>query len=312
MFALVFSASQLAGIFAEALLPLILIGGAGALADRFLEFDRQALSKFNVYLLLPPLVFATLMTVPLDGGSLWRVTVYLIIIMVVMAALGYVYARLWKLDGPATSGTVLSTTFFNGVNLGYPISNFAFGEAGLRLASVLTAVNSLPHNGFGMFIAARGALTTRQTLIALARMPLLHAVGIALLFRALSVELPEAVMSPVTTLGMAAIPVTLACVGMELARIQIGRLDGLLCGIVGIRLVVAPFVAIAAAELTGLTGMLRAVVILQSSMPCAIVPIIYARLFGGNVDLVSRAAFYSTIGSLFTLPFLLVYLEQTL
>jgi len=58
--------------------------------------------------------------------------------------------------------------------------------------------------------------------------------------------------------------------------------------------------------------LLRAVVILQASMPSAIAPIVYARVFGGNVDLLSRAAFYSTLGSMVTLPFLLVYLKSSI
>jgi len=44
-------------------------------------------------------------------------------------------------------------------------------------------------------------------------------------------------------------------------------------------------------------------------MPSAIAPIVYARVFGGNVELLSRAVFYTTLGSLVTLPFLLVYLQ---
>jgi predicted permease len=300
--------SGLAGVFLNALLPLILMGGMGAIADRFLHFDRSSLSKFNIYVLLPPLLFSTLMTVSVDADSVLRVVGFTAIILTGMAGLGFGFARLRKLDGAATSSTVLATTFFNAINLGFPISAFAFGDGGLRMASVLVAVNAIPHNGFGMFIAARGALSTRDTLRALVRMPFFHVMALAIVLRATGTTLPQAVMTPIESVGMAALPFTIICIGMELGRMKIGKIDGTLAGIVALRLLVAPLVAIGAAEVMGLSGLLRSVVILQASMPSAIAPIVYARVFGGNVDLLSRAAFYTTLGSLITLPFLLLTL----
>ena len=134
--------------------------------------------------------------------------------------------------------------------------------------------------------------------------------ALAILLRTTGTTVPSALMSPIESLGRAAVPFTLVCIGMELARMKIGRIDGTLAGIVVLRLLVAPLLAIGAAEVMGLSGLLRSVVILQASMPSAIAPIVYARVFGGNVDLLSRAVFYTTVSSLFTLPFLLVYLER--
>ncbi len=302
----------LSEVILTALFPVLLLGGIGAIADRLLSFDRACLNKFNVYVLLPPLLFSTLMQAHVDADSVLRVIGYLAICFTGMGLLGYGFARMRKLDGGTTSSAVLATTFFNGFNLGFPVAAFTFGDEGLKLASVLIAVNTIPHNGGSLFIAARGALTTRQTLTRLARMPMFYVLGLAVLMRLLGWSLPTPVMEPINSLGLAALPITIVCVGMELGRMRIGALDLTLAGVVALRLLVAPMLAIAAADLVGLTGLLRAVVILQASMPSAIAPIVYARVFGGNVDLLSRAAFYSTLGSMITLPFLLVYLKSSL
>lgn len=305
-----FSVTALAGVFLNALFPLILLGGIGALADRWIGFDRKSLNQLNVYVLLPPLLFSTLMRVPVTGGEVFRVAIFTFLTLASMALLGSFWAFLHRADTATRSSAVLGATFFNGVNLGFPIAAFTFGDAGLQLASVLIAVNSIPHNGVGMFIAARGALSTRQTFSVMLRMPLFYAMALALILRLTEARVPEVVLYPIESLGRAAIPYTLVCIGMELARMRVGKVDRLLAGIVALRLLVAPLVAIAAADLVGLSGLLRAVVILQASMPSAIAPIVYARVFGGNVDFLSRAVFYSTLGSLVTLPFLLSYLQD--
>lgn len=299
-----------AGVALGALFPVLLFGVVGALADRGLNFDRQTLSKMNVYVLLPPLLFTSLMKVQVDGETILRVLGFTVLIYVGMALLGYGFAKWRRQDGATTSSIVLGTTLFNGFNLGFPMAAFAFGEKGLLLASVLIAANTLPHNALGIFIAARGALSTRETLQRMIRMPVLWVLFLAIAFRLTQFSLPPLVMDPLTSLGQAAIPFTLACVGMEIGRMSFGRIGPNLCGIVILRLLIAPFLAFASASLMGLSGMLRDVVILQASMPCAIAPIIYARLFGGNVDVLSRAVFYSTIGSLITIPLLLAYLQS--
>jgi hypothetical protein len=302
----------LSEVILTALLPVLLLGGIGAVSDRLLSFDRACLNRFNIYVMLPPLLFSTLMKAPVDGHLVLRVAGYLAICFSGMGLLGYGFAKLRKLDDSTTSSAVIATMFFNGFNLGFPVAAFSFGDDGLKLASVLIAVNTIPHNGGSLFIAARGALSTQQTMLKLVRMPMFYVLALAIVLRTARVSLPAAVMNPIESLGLAALPFTIVCVGMELGRMQIGKIGPTLIGVVALRLLVAPLLAILAADLVGLTGLLRAVVILQASMPSAIAPIVYARVFGGNVDLLSRAAFYSTLGSMVTLPFLLVYLKSSI
>ena len=68
-------------------------------------------------------------------------------------------------------------------------------------------------------------------------------------------------------------------------------------------------VAAGITSLIGVDGLLRSVLILLSSMPSAMAPIVYARVFGGNVESLTQAVFYSTIGCFFSLPILLILLR---
>ncbi len=300
--------SALGALYFEALLPLILYCGVGAVAFRWLDLDRQTLSRLSVYVLLPPLLFSNLMKVQVGGEEIAKVALFCVLILGSMAALGRLYAYCVGFDSATTSSAVLSITFFNAVNLGFPISLFAFGEAGLLYAGLLVAVNAVPHNGFGIYVAARGQMSRSDALRALARMPMFYVIGLAILCRLAGITVPVPLMKPIESLGQAGIPFILICVGMELASIQIHKLHWRLFGIVLMRLCVGPLVAVLITQLIGIDGLLRKVLILLAAMPSAMAPVVYARVFGGNVESLTQAVLYATLGSLITLPFILMLL----
>ena len=300
---------EIISVFLAALFPLILVAGIGALADRFLGFDLRSVNRLALYIFTPALIFTSLMTVQVTISESFRVLLFGMIMMSCMASIGWLYARLCRLDGATVSSAVLSVTMFNAVNFGFPFLLFAFGEKALQLGAVLVAFNSLPHNGLGMFVAARAVYSSRQAILALWRMPALYAVGLALLLRVSDLTIPDVVFQPISQFGLAGIPVLLIAVGMELGRAGAETTGGKVWGAVALRLLLAPVLAWNVASLVGLTDLLRNVVILQASMPTAILPIVYAREFGSNVGFLSRAVLLSTLLSILTLPVLLTLLR---
>ena len=303
---------QLIQTFFKALLPPILLAGLGILTDRLLNFEIRTLNRLCLYILSPALLFSSLMKVELRLADSLRVAGFSFLVLSVMALLGWIYAWLLRLDRPTTASAVMATTFFNAVTLGFPFVLFAFGEEGLRLAAVLIATNSLPHYGVGLFVAARSTHSTSQAMRKLIRMPAPYAVITALLFRALNISLPLAVLEPIDILGRAGIPVLLITIGIELGRIQIGMNHSEIWGVVVLRLLVGPLVAWGGITLLGLTGLLGQVVVLQASMPTAIMPIVFAREFGGNIQFISRSVLFTTLCSIVTLSIALVLIRQAI
>ena len=303
--------SQFTTIFLNTLLPLILFAGVGAVADYFLKFELRSVARLTLYILSPALIFTALMKVEVPWSDAVRVAVFAMLVLTAMAGIGWLYAFLRGWDAATMSSTVLSVAFYNALNLGFPFALFAFGEEGLRLAAVLVVANSIPHNCFGLFVAARGVFTTRQALRAILRMPILYAILLAVLLRSIGAEVPATILGPMENLASAATPVLLLTIGMELGRVSLkGDGRGVRSAVI-LRLVIGPLIAWIASGLVGLDGLLRAVVILQASMPTAIMPIIFAREFGGNVPFVSRAVLYSTLFSAVPLVLILMFLRQT-
>lgn len=304
--------TELGSVYLNALLPLFLYCGIGVIVQRSLELDRATLSRLSVYVLLPPLFFSNLMQVEVPTQDIFKVAAFCVLLLGGMALIGRIYSSLVGFDSPTTSSAVLSVSFFNAVNLGFPVALFAFGQEGLLFAGLLVAVNAIPHNGFSMYVAARGLMSREESLRSLARMPIFYVIGLAILFRMIGLSVPEVIMRPITSMGQAAIPLILISVGMELASIQIHSLNPKLLGIVALRLCVGPLIALLISSLLGIDGLLQSVLILLASMPSAMAPIVYARVFGGNVESLTQAVFYSTIGCFITLPILLLLLERYL
>lgn len=300
---------EIASIFLKALFPVVLVAGIGVLADRFLRFDLRSVSLLGLYIFAPALIFTSLMEVQVNISESFRVLLFGMITMFGMALIGWLYAHLCRFDGKMRSSVVLSVSMFNAVNFGFPFLLFAFGDEGLRLGVVLVACNGLFHNGFATFVAARAVQPMNQAFRALWRMPVVYATGLAVLFRLFDLPIPDAVFQPIAKLGLAGIPLLLVVVGMELGRAGFGTVGGKVWGAVALRLLVAPILAWSVASLVGLTGPLRDVVILQVSMPTAILPIVYAREFGSNVGFLSQVVLFSTLLSLLTLPILLILLQ---
>lgn len=301
--------ARLVSVYANALFPLVFYCGLGAAASRYLDIDRQSLSRLSVHVFLPPLLFVNLMKVQVGTVEIFQVSLFGLLILGGMATLGRIYAYLLRFDGPTTSSAILSITFFNAVNLGFPVSLFVFGEDGLLYAGLLVAVNAAPHNGFGIYVAARGRMSRKEAILALARMPMFYAIFAAIILRLVDGAMPPFLLAPIETLGQVGIPLILLCVGMELADIRIRRCSLELLGMVVLRLCVSPLLAFGLTCAIGIDGLFQSVLILLAGMPSAMAPVVYARMFGGNVESLTQAVFYSTIGSLLTLPAMLYFLR---
>lgn len=108
-------------------------------------------------------------------------------------------------------------------------------------------------------------------------------------------------------LGVAAIPVAVfitGCTIMDLAFTEKPKLN-LVVAAALVRLVIVPFVILAAARYLPMAVELRQVLIVQAAMPAALTPILMARLYGGRPAVAVQVVIATTLISLFTLPWII-------
>jgi predicted permease len=301
--------SLLLSILVSDILPVFAIAAAGFLLARCAGVDVKILSRVVFYSLLPCLAFRLLVTSSPVGSSVGRLMLLAVLIMAAMAVVGYIAARMLRLDGASMRAFMMVVMFSNGGNYGLPVVRFAFGSETLTYATIFFLTGSVTTYVAASFFAGSRRRKVFGALEKIWKMPSLYGIALALLVMAIGRPVPDALMRPVSLLSDAALPLMILVLGMQLERAVWPRRPGIVVWAVGISLLVAPFVAVGLAWLLGISGPARQAAVILSSMPVAVITTILALEFELAPEFVTSAVFVSTIVSPLTLTPLIAYLR---
>nr|WP_305794471.1 AEC family transporter [Halomarina rubra] len=284
-------------IFVSAIAPVVAIAAVGYLLGRTRGLDVGALNTVVVYVFAPALVFHSLLTADIDPETVARLGLAVVAFVGVMTVLAELAVRAGGVDEPLASATVLTGVYPNSGNYGIPLSTFAFGGVGQSTAVLYLAVQSVLVYTHGVYVAARsGGNAGRGALERVFTIPLVYAVVLALLVRALGVGPPEGgtLLQTLDLVGSAAIPLMLVILGSELVGTDVRGALGVLSLATGLKLLVAPLVALGIALALGVSGTVGAVFVLECATPAAVTPLILLVEFG-DVDADVAGEFASSV-----------------
>lgn len=290
----------------HALVPVFLIAAAGALLARLTRLDFRSVHVFAYWVAGPALVFQTVHQASMNAAEFGAIALFAastyIVLLVVAMALG----RALRWGGEKTRAAALALASTNCANYGLPVVAAAFGAEGLAIGTAFVSVHIIVHVALGGAYAGWGGT---GGLVAAAKralgIPYLYAVVLALALRAVIPELPAPVDETLGFLGRTWIPLLIVLLGVELAAIPSLRGASEALPLTAAKLILPPLLAFGLSAALGLDGPLRAVLILQASMPTAVNGVVFARQFGVRPALVAATLAFSTLGSLATLPLLL-------
>ncbi len=300
--------SELLELFANNILPILLVASLGFLIQRLLNLDPRPLSQVTFYILSPALVFTLLLSADIKGGQVLSMAGFAATVVLLTVGVGFAMSRILGLKGRRAAAFLLTAAFMNAGNYGLSLNQFSFGDLGLALASIYFVVAVMMTNSLGVYIAASGDGNWFQALKGLAKVPAVYAIPLALIFRTMDIVVPPAIGRPLELLSLATIPVMLLLLGMQIGRAGIPPRTGLLSVSVAIKLLVAPAIALLISPIFGLEGLARDVGVLQSAMPTAVVTTIIAIEYDAEAAFVTGAVLVTTLLSPFTLTPLLAIL----
>lgn len=294
--------------FSNHLLPIMLIAGAGFLLGKYLSVEARTVGRLSMYIFMPALAFNLLTTSRLSAAEI-GVTMLLAALMIVsIALLAWLAARLMRFDHRATLSLVIAAMFANNGNYGIPLVTFAFGPAAAAFAGIYFVTSSILFNTLGVVIASLGSLNLRQALLGIFKIPMLYGILVAVLVNSLEIPLPGGVGNAINYLAAGALPLMLVLLGIELSRVQWSQnLPAIGLG-AGLRLMAGPALGLALAALFGLPDLARQAVIPQTAMPSAVANTVLASEFDIDSSIVTATVFISTLLSPLTLTPLLVLL----
>ncbi len=300
--------TNLLTLFANNLLPILLVAGTGYIAGKWLNVEARSISRVVFYIFSPCLLFDLLVTSQLNNGDMLRMIGFTAACIMVVGAVTWFLGRLLKLNRKMLAAVIICTITLNAGNYGLSLNLFAFGEEALAYASLFFVTSAIITYTVGITIASMGKLSFADSLKGLIKIPAVYAVVLALMFITLKWELPLPISRSVSLLGDAAIPGMLLVLGLQLQNNH--RTYNLRALVLanGMRLLGGMGIGFLMAAIFGLQGMAFNAGVLESSMPTAVLSTILATEYDAEPAFVTSAVFSSTLLSPLTLTPLLMIL----
>jgi predicted permease len=256
----------------------------------------------------PALVFAALVEHPVPAAAVGRLLLAMMCYTGALWALAEGVGRVLRLDGDLRRAFLLATVPMNVGNYGLPLVRFAFGSEAEPFSVLVFVIFNLPLATWAIWMAAGGSLRSVAGLRDTLRIPILHATLVAFAVGALGLRVPAPLLKGLSLLGEASIPLLMVILGMQLERTRIAGAPWPLVAATVLRLAVAPALAWVLASAVGFQGLERKVLILQTSTPAAVLPLLYALRFNCRPDWVASNLLVSTLASAVSLSVVLALL----
>jgi predicted permease len=296
--------------FADNLLPILLLSGAGVLLGKTLSVDSRGLGRVVFYIFSPILVFNLLLHTELSSSDILATVAYTIVLATAIGLLALLLGRLLRFERPVLMAIILTAAFGNTGNYGLPLVSFAFGKPALAFATLYFVTTSVLFNTAGVLIASLGHMDLRSAWTGLFKVPAVYGVTLAALLNYFHLSLPTFLARTVDLAANGSIPLMLVLLGLELSRVQWSHSARAIGLSTALRLLAAPAMGLMLAALFGFQGPARQGNITEAAMPAAVTNMVLATEYGLDSSLVTAMVFVGTILSPLTLTPLVYYLGR--
>ena len=285
----------------EVLFPVFFIVGIGfLLGKKNPNFDTSFITTYAGNFGTPALVIFAITA----GGVTFEVFkeffFYALILLSAFGVVGLIFLVLMKKDYIRELPTFILP---NTGNMGIPICLFAYGELGMGIAAAISSLVVLLHFTLNIFLAKRAF--DFQTIF---KSPAFYAIIVTVLFLYFEQPVPKFVMNTVMLLAYGMIVMILMSLGVALTQMKVFSFKDAVITSTG-RVIIGPIIGLAVIKLFDLSGVSAGVILIQSSMPSAILCYLVASMYSPKVivDNISSTIVVSTIMSLVTIPITLFF-----
>jgi predicted permease len=292
-------------VFLDVVLPVFALVAIGYFAGPRLGLEAKTLSRYAYFILIPAFIFNVISSADLPLELTLTMVSYSVITHLAVAAAAVGVGVALKRSKEVIAAFVLIAVFGNVGNFGLSLIEFRFGDVSrvpatvYFLAILVTSfVVSVGVSGWVKHGSVRAVWEVLKT-------PALLALPPAALFAATDLEVPLSVNRLTGLLGQAMVPTMIVTLGVQLAAVKKIALRRDLWLACGLRLLLAPLLALLLAGFFPLQGMERDIGILQAAMPVAILSSIIAIEYDVEPDFVTTSVLLSTLLGIVTLTILL-------
>ncbi len=285
----------------DVLFPVFFVIGIGYyLGKKDPNFNTDFITNFAGNIGTPAMIFYTITSTGVTLSVFVEYFIYALIIIGGFSIVGIIFLFILKKDIVSELPPLILP---NTGNMGVPICLFAYGTAGLGVASAIASVIILLHFTIGVLLAKKSF----SFKILIKNMPI-YGIFAAVIVLYYEWNVPGYIENTTFLLTYATIFLVLMSLGIALSRLKV--VSWTHASILGaVRVIIGPVIGFSLIKVLNLTGFAAGVLLIQSCMPSAVLTYLVGSMYSEKkvVDNIASVIVASTIMSFITIPFVVFY-----
>jgi len=285
----------------DVLFPVFFVIGVGYyLGKKDPNFDTKFITNFAGNIGTPAMIFYTITTTGITLDIFIEYFIYALIIIGGFSLVGLLFLFILKKDVISELPPLILP---NTGNMGIPICLFAYGTAGLGVASAITSVIILLHFTLGVLLAKKSF-----SLEILIKNGPIYAILASIAFLYFKWDVPGYIENTTFLLTYTTIFLVLMSLGIALSRLKV--VSWTHASILGaVRVIIGPIIGFSLIKFLNLNGFFAGVLLIQSAMPSAVLTYLVGSMYSERkvVDNIASVIVSSTLMSFITIPIVVFY-----
>ena len=285
----------------DVIAPVFFVIGIGYyLGKKNPEINTDFITTFAGNVGTPAMIFYTITTTGITLSVFTEYFIYALVIIGGFSLVGILFLLLLKKDFISELPPLILP---NTGNMGIPICLFAYGTAGLGVASAIASVIILLHFTLGVLLAKKSFSFE----ILIKNMPI-YGIIVSVIFLYFEWDVPGYLENTTFLLTYATIFLVLMSLGIALSRLKV--VSWTHASILGaVRVIIGPLIGFGLIKFLNLNGFAAGVLLIQSCMPSAVLTYLVGSMYSEKkvVDNVASVIVTSTVMSFITIPIVVYF-----
>ena len=280
----------------EVIFPVFFVVGIGFfLGKKNPKIDTSFITQFGANIGSPAIVLYSVTTTGLTFSVFSEYFFYYFLAIIGFSIIGIIFLIFLKKD------IIMELPPFilpNTGNMGLPICLFAYGNEGLGVAGAISSLIILFHFTVGVFLASK-----KFNFEIILKSPAFYSVLVSVLILYFQIPVPNFIVNTTMLLTYATIFLILMSLGIALTRLKVFSFNKALISSIA-RVILGPVVGLILISLFNLNGIAAGVLLIQCSMPSAILNYLVGSMYSPKdvIDSIASTIVVSTILSFITIP----------
>jgi len=285
----------------DVLFPVFFVIGVGYyLGKKDPNFDTSFITNFAGNIGTPAMIFYTITTTGITLDIFIEYFIYALIMIGGFSLAGLLFLFILKKDIISELPPLILP---NTGNMGVPICLFAYGTAGLGVASAIASVIILLHFTLNVLLAKKSFSFE----ILIKNVPI-YAILASIAFLYFKWDVPGYIENTTFLLTYTTIFLVLMSLGIALSRLKV--VSWTHASILGaVRVIIGPVIGFGLIKFLNLNGFFAGVLLIQSAMPSAVLTYLVGSMYSERkvVDNIASVIVSSTLMSFITIPIVVFY-----